>query len=356
MKKILLTFFLFCFCLISPLRATPLTSTPLTLEVNHLTYLPKYTPKSYDDMLYISADDLALMTYGTLTPIEDHYKLVIQNQKIIFTTNSRYVEVNGTIHIISHTPVQTQDTIYIPLALLTVTQVPYTLSSEDLTLNIVPMLPYSTATDTYQSHQMLTTTYRTLSEIFNSLSESTDTSSLLKIALQSEQYLSIANITYKKEALALMQKLLLNDKSIQVHFRNLDLSTGFPSISDFTVLPLTYKFNSDSLSLQLGDTPLTANCFWATYNPSTYATAIDLNKSLDVMLMRSIYEYYRTLYPLKDDLHVLPVTIIQRGRSDAIHYPVYLEHLTEEIPYQVVVYKQCNAHTIDYYVDLKIVS
>ena len=351
MKKTFLSILFLFICLICPLQATTLTQASPTIKLNNLTYKPLHSPQIINDMLYVSAEDLAHMTYGTLTSTEDTYTLRIQDKNINFTDASRNIKVNGILTLLKDGSLTTNQIIYLPISLLDCINYPYTLSNDASSVHIEPLLPYSLATDTAQGHTLLPTDYKMLEEVFNPLVSDASSSDLIKDALIRNQYLSFISTRYKNEALVAMKKSISKDTQLTVHFRSLNSTGDTPILSTLTTYPLQYTLDSNGLALQLGDTKLTYTCFWSTYNPSTYTTTIDLNKSLDVMIMRSLYEYYRDQYDLKDDLNLNPIIKVQMGRSDSIAYKVYLDQPNVTSEYEVIIYKESSAHTIDYYVD-----
>lgn len=351
MKKTFLSILLLCICLICPLQATTLTQAVPTLKLNNLTYIPVHPALLLNEMLYVSAEDLAAMTYGTLTSTEDTTLLTIQGQKISFRDKSRYIKVDNITKIMPISSLTHNEVIYLPVSLLDTIDYPYTLSKDGTSLLINPLLPYSLATDTAESHKLLPTHYKTLEEIFDPLAIDESSSALIKSALINNQYLSFISTNYKKDALVTMKKTIPNDKQIKVHFRSLNTSSSIPALSTFTTYPVQYALDSNGLELQLDDDKLIYSVFWSTYNPSTHTTSIDLNKSLDVMIMRSLYEYYRNQYDLKDDLNLSPIINVQMGRSDAISYRVYLDQPDTTLEYKVMIYKQSFSDTTHYYVD-----
>lgn len=354
MKKIFLSILCLCICLIYPLEATTLTQTVPTLELNNLTYLPIHPALMQNKVLYVSAEDLASLTYGTFTSTEADYLLTIQGKKISFTSGSRYIKVDGIIKLLPISTLTHNEVIYLPVSLLDTIDYPYSLSEDGTSLRIDPLLPYSLATDTAGSHKLLATHYKSLEEIFDPLTMDKSSSSLIQTAVKNNQYLSFISAAYKKDALEAMKKFIPNDKQINVHFRSLKTFSNSPTVSQFTTYPVQYTLDSEGLNLQLGDNKLTYSLFWSTYNPSTHSTDIDLNKSLDMMIMRSLYEYYRAQYDLKDDLNLSPIMNIQMGRSDTLSYRVYLDEAHTSLEYEVLIYKQSFADTIHYYIDFSL--
>lgn len=351
MKKTFLSILFLCICLICPLQATTLTQANPTLKLNNLTYTPIHPALITNETLYVSAEDLASLTYGILTSTDDTTLLTIQDKKISFTDASRYIKVDGITKMMPTSTLTHNEVTYLPITLLDTISYPYTLSENGTFLSITPLPPYSLATDTAQSHIILSTHYKTLEEIFDPLIIDTSSSALIHNALINNQYLSFISTTYKKDAFARMKKMLPNDKQIKVHFRSLNTSSNTPTLSTLTTYPLQYTLDTNGLNLQLGEHKLAYTCFWSTYNPDTHTTNIDLNKSLDVMIMRRLYEYYRDQYDLKDDLNLSPIIKVQKGRSDAISYLVYLDQPDSASEYKIIIYKESFANAINYYVD-----
>ena len=343
-------------CFITPIYAQDTTAPSLT--VNHLPYSPVHAAKLINDMLYLSGEDLAQMTYGTYEASTSGEILHIQNHSILYTSDTYAIKVDGIKKQLTHPTKTIDQTLYLPVSVLELIHYPYTLSSEQKSLDITTLLPYSTATDQPASHTLFPTSYKQFDEALSPAASQEVYSTLISQAQSHNQYISSMNTTYKTNCLAEIDEMIRsplhsNLKTI-VHFRQLDCHSGVPILSSFTTLPITYKVQESQLKLTIGTTPVKSPLFWATYNLSqTDPISIDLNKSLDAMIMRSIYEYYRDLYDLKDDLHTSPIINIKMGRSNQISYLVYLDDATLQTQYELVIYRMTSAHTVQYYVDLK---
>lgn len=356
MKNYIYGFFITFLIFISPTYANNVSSNEPTLQLNQLTYIPLHKAQQLNDTLYISGQDLASMTYGTYETLEGDDVLTIQNQSITYTPNSRFIKVNGISKTLSEPTYTLKDITYLPINVLDSISYPYALSNDCSKLSITPLIPYSTATDNPSSHRLYTTAYKSYEEALDTLLSESEINQLITESKQANRYISFMSTNYKKQCFEAMTELSqtqqLSKLQIKVHLRQLNYCSGVPSLSGFTTLPVSYKMSGDGLSLNLCDTQSTNNFFWSTYNPSQSEISIDLNKSLDTLIMRSLYTYYRDLYNLKDDLNTSPIITIQRGRSDQMCYRVYLDVPTNPVELQVVLYRMTTGKTIEYYIDL----
>ena len=355
MKKIIYGVLLGLMCFILPVCAETTPDVSPTLTLNHLTYVPKHKAQIINHMLYISDEDLADMTYGKLQTENSYKVLKIQNDQLTYSGNSRYIKLNGISKLLEYSTQTIADTTYLPVCVLDILKYNYTYEEAAGTFDLVPLSPYSSATDTYEQHKLLPTESKTLDEVLAPLMESYKASPLIKTAKAQNQYITFITTKYKSEALKAIRDLTLEQSKkgyqMTVHLRHLDHSGKLPKLSAFKTLPIHYEFSStNGLTLSLGDTTCANPFFWSAYNPNRRdGTDIDLNKSLDAMIMRSIYTYYRDQYALKDDTHTDPITLIQMGRSDSIRYTVYIDQPSTQ--YDIIIYKTCTANTADYYVD-----
>lgn len=350
--------FLILMCFIYPTYAETTSTTPIvSLTLNHLTYAPIHQAEISNNMLYLSGEDLAAMTYGNWEKTESGEMLTIQNKRISYSTGSRYYKINGISKLLNYSTKEVEGTIYVPACLLKEIDYPYTLSEDGSTLSIMPLMPYSTATDSYSEHTLYPTNLKTLDEILSPMMPETDVDAFIRQAKSTGKYISFMTTNYKTQCLEAIRHMILDQNKAglktTVYMRQLDCSQDIPKLSGFATFPVSYNTSDSGLTLSLGDRTCANPFFWAAYNPILRnATAIDLNKSLDAMVMRSIYAAYRDQYALKDDLETSLVTTIQMGRSDQINYRVYLDNAQVHTEYQVVIYKKSTLHTVDYYVDL----
>ncbi len=358
MKNYIYGFLLIFIVLIRPTYAADTTYNKPSIQLNQLTYSPIHTAQRLNDTLYLSGEDLASMTYGTYEVLENgEYLLTIQNNRILYTPNSRFIKLNSISKVLTEPTCTIHEVTYLPINVLELIQYPYTLSEDATKLSITPLLPYSTATDSPDSHRLLPTNFKNFSEAFNLLLSEDETTKLITEAKQTKSYVSFMSTTYKNACFEAMMELsqspTYQKRQTKVYLRQFSHHGKTPTLSGFTVLPVSYKMSQEGLNVKVGDKTYTNTFFWATYNAMNQEPlCIDLNKSLDMMLMRILYAYYREQYDLKDDLNTAPVVTIQMGRSDQMRYHTYLDHTTTPTHLQVVIYRMTTGTSIDYYIDL----
>ena len=348
MKNKLIYFILIIMTLVLPIHA----NNPYKLSLNDIPYTPQHTPMIVGDTLFLALEDLADMTYSSYTSKDQEiYTWPLQGTTLIFSPNSRVVNVSSKKEQLSTEPRLLNDTLYVPVSLLDLANYPYTLSSDLTQFELTALLPYSSSTDTYESHDILHTHYDRLKDVFEPLVE--DYTTLLQSAVKSNQYLSFASGTYKKELVTKIKTLCTQLPTLEVTFRNFDLLKATPTSHQLVTYPLTVTPEENGIRLKFNNQNILYQCFWPTYNPSRKDTSIDINKTLDVMIMRTLYENYRDTYDLKDDIHFSPITTVQMGRSDAITFTVYSDHIMDKThTYTVTLYKHITPGKINYIVDL----
>lgn len=353
MKKLLISVFLIMACFMWPIFGATQSQPAIKLQLNHLRYVPTYQPTLQKDLLYLSIDDLCAMTYSHYTQDDQVVTLNFRSDQLIFNKQDLSCKKNG-IHLqLSDKPyLNDNGVLYLPLTLLDKLKYPYTYDASSTTLSLEPLVPYSPATDTYDSHTYYKTTAHTLNEVLQDTLTKDEIATLIDDCKVSNSYFSFINVKDKKACLDFMkQQFHVRQYQYDVYFRELRLTEDLPALGGFTHMPLSYNIVDDGINVTLGTTTTLMNCFWATYNPSLNSPHIDTNKSLDVMLMRSIYESYRGTYGLKDDQNISPILKVVRDRSDYMHFEVYL-HDTEQKPlFTVVIYKKATSQHISYYVD-----
>ena len=349
MKNKLISFLLLLMMLVMPLQA----KSSYKLILNGLTYEPTYTPIISQKNLFLSLNDLADMTYSSYIQNSDNtYLWSLQKTTLEFTVKNKTVKVNQNQQTLNIAPFMVNNVLYVPISYLTLADYPYTLSTDLKQLELTSLLPYSTSTDSYNSHTTLATDYIDLESIFTPFLKE-DNQQFIQTAIKSKQYLSFASPAYKKDILAGLNKIIGSLPPLEITYRNLDLLDEVPTSSSLTTYPLKVTTENNGLRLTFNHKNLIYKCLWPTYNPSASNTSIDINKSLDVMIMRALYENYRDTYDLKDDVHFSPITIVQMGSSESITYTVYSDHLLDQThTYTVTIYKYITAEKINYIVDL----
>lgn len=348
MRKRLLCILFLTLLMIIPVYA----KAPYTIFLNGVNYTPTYSVEVIEDIPYLSLEDLTYLTYGNYDITQDTYTLYIHQHTIEFKPSSALIKINSKPVTLISKPLLQEDLIYLPINLLDSISYPYTLSTKDNSLTIESLAPYSRTTDTYNGHTLIATDYKNLTSALVPLISESEANSLLTYAVSHNQYISFATTTYKQALWQAVKTKLKDSKPMEVVIRKMDFLTTTPEISSLEALPLTATMKDDKLNVTIGPHKTSSNSLQATFNPSDSTVKIDADKSLDVMIMRTIYEYYRDHYDLKDDLHFSPITTIQMGRSDYTSYTVYSDHvLGKKVTYNVVIYKKINADRISYIVD-----
>lgn len=350
MKKVI---FILCFLLsvfTIPTMAA-VTSPSVDIRLNHLNYNPKYVPLLMNDTLYISGEDLATMTYGQFEANEETISLTIQNKKMIYHLKDQTYSM-GSIKFIPRQKLffSKEQTIYYPLSLFDHFNYPYTYSNHCFSLNA--LMPYSTATDRFKYHHFLPTSYDSYEEILSSFMPLNQVQTIIADAKENRRYFSFISTKNKATIMNQIEKSVPQSKNLNLYLRQINKSNGSPVISDFISIPITYKVNEDSLAVNFGEEAVSYNCLWATYQPTITPVSIDLDKSLDVMLMRTFYEYYRNHFNFKDDIHLKPTSQITYDRSDYMTWEVYFRNDPHSKNYTVILYKNSMGDAINYYIDL----
>lgn len=350
---------LFCMMLlICPTKA----QTTGTITLNGLYYTSLNPTYIKDEVLYLSAEDLVQLTYGSLTKGDDHYTLRIQNESILFSPDARVLKINGTTTIVTHAPELIDHKIYLPINILGYISYPYKINTKGNVWTIESLPPYSKTTDSYDTHKLMPSSVNNLSVKLESLLDAKQSESLLALAIKDNYYISFIDNTLKSSLLQSMHEEIRENKPRRVAFRNIDLLSPSHEVSDLTILPLTLKTDKDALQVKVGTETIISNCLWTTYLPSKQQSllsfepnTLDVTKTLDTTLMRILYEYYRDQTDLKDDLFSSPLIMTKMGRSDSITQNVYWDNEAHHRPvYNVTVYKHIDDTFITYYIDLSL--
>lgn len=352
MKKLFIIFSLLIGLLSFSSPTFAAEQTPMLL-LNQMGYKPQYAPLLLKNKLYMSGPDLAAMTYGDFTQTDNTVTLHIQSTTYIYFLEEHRMTRNGFKYIPNDKIYVSEDqVVYFPLCILDDFSYPYSLS--DNTLQISPLMPYSLATDTPNSHHKLPLEKTSYLDLLGKYYSEEEIASLISEAKAHNDYLSLISVTQKDNCYKLLKEVAAYMPQVTVHLRHIDLSTGEPMICQFNSFPLTYDFTGEFLAFKLGSTKLTCNCFWATYNPSSSSKdiEIDIDKSLDVMTMRTLYEYYRDTYGIKDDLSLSPIIKVSQARADYMTYDVYFNDDISHKTYQIKLYKETGASQINYYIDI----
>lgn len=353
MKRLLISVFLMMACFVSPIFGATQTQPTVQIQLNHLRYVPTHQPTLQKAVLYLSIDDLCAMTYSQYTQDDQVITLSFRSDQLLFNKDDLSCKKNGINLQLSDKPyLDDNGVLYLPLTLLDQLKYPYTYDASSKTLSISPLMPYSPATDTYDRHTYFKTNAHTLTEVLQDTLPKEQIAPLIDDCKATNSYFSFINVKDKKACLDFMkQQFYVRQYQYDVYVRQLHFTEDLPKLGGFTHMPLNYNIVDDGINVTLGTTTTPSTCFWATYNPSLDSPDIDTNKSLDVMLMRSIYETYRGTYGLKDDQNISPILKVVRGRSDSMAFEVYLHDTAQKPLFTVVIYKKATSTLISYYVD-----
>ena len=327
-----------------------LANTSFSVVLNGINYRPLHAPVVQEEDVYIALDDLTQMTYSTYTSSGTTYTLSIQGRTIAFTLGTRYTHVDRKLTLARASAKLVEGVVYVPISFLDLIEYPYTKTKT--TFELTSQLPYSTVVDKYDTHTLIETEVENLETYLAKYLNKANATNLIKTAQTNGLYISLMELGSRTQLLEAFKSELHKLPKLEVQFRTLDLFNTSPVSTQLISYPatlayslkegLTLNFNNERLSL----TPLT------TYNPAV-GTEVNVTKSLDATIMRGLYEHYRSVYDLKDDIHFSPITTIQRGRTDSIIYKVYSDILIDLTHvYEVVLYKQVTANKITYIVDL----
>lgn len=355
--KMLVFFFIF-------LSTTTLqASTTYSLKVNNILYNLESPLIQKNDMLYITADELAEITFGTLTEHKGTYTLSVQGKDVLFAPNKLSFNLEGKSYTFSVSPFILDDKLYIPIELLN--SLGYSLktnsNTQEIFLNIPT--PYSRNMDDPQEHHFIDSFYnleRLPAHLLNLSSEEVLQSAITS-AVSSKQYISFLDNTNKAKLADFIRTRVTYSpyNNMKVSFRVINTHTYPNTFTDTITLPLKVSFSGDNLILYIGNTRIDSPMYWATFYPSKTLTQMDLHKSFDATLMRALYEYYRNTYGLKDDKYFQPFTLISSDRTNEMVHDAYSlsfksdDSLTEyESTYTVRVNRIHPSGSIHYIIDV----
>lgn len=346
---------LYLLCLLFAILALPLmiyaTEAMPTITLNNLNYKAEKNPLIIKDTLFLSGPDLAAMTYGTYKQSDKLATLTIQNHIFTYDLITGKSTHNG-INYLPEARIQLidQSIVYFPITLLDDCDYPYSYTNNHLSLTAC--MPYSPATDQAKDHRTFQTTIKDYSELLTPLLNEEEAHKLVADAKKQHYYISFISLDHKKECFSSMKNLYYPIPTMNVHFRQVEQAGSTPTLMQLDTYPISYRFDEDTLSLSFDKNKLSSPCFWAAYDPYSLSTAIDINKSFDIMILRLLYEYYRDSLQLKDDVSLSPILKMTYARSDYMIYDVYMPSDSSHKHYQLILYKCTGANTIDYYIDL----
>lgn len=323
MKNILkLILLLFVLC-VTPVYG----NTGYTLKVNNILYNLDTPFITKNDTLYIAADGLAKITFGTLTEDKASYTLSIQDMDISITPNQLNFIANSTAHTLSAAPFLSEGTLYVPVDLLKAISYPVKIDEARKIVSIDCPTPYSRNVDTPSKHQFITSDNHltNLPTHVVSLSDEKLVKEAIDYALDSKSYISFLDSSNKNKIADFIRSRISYSpyNNIKVSFRVINTHTYPNEIVDTTTLPLKIGFSGNNLVLNLGKERIDYPMYWATFYPKHDLNTMDLNKSFDVTLMHALYEHFRNASELKDDKYFSPFMLISSERTNEMLHKAY---------------------------------
>lgn len=344
----ILLYFLIC---VSPV----LGNAQPNIVLNGLTYAPTEAILLKDDMMYLSITDLAFLTFTKFTPLESgKYTLSLANTTLVASSGSKTIRVNNVDTQLSHAPFMQEDVFYLPLTLLDILNVPYTLNEG--TLSIAPLIPYSQNYDNPDTHTLLNTAsnLETIPSYLSAFSSHEAIDSIIHASIADKSYLSFVDNQHFPQGNVFFneQSKRLPYNTIQVVMRKIDTHSPTPTISSLEIFPMSVTTYSSSWEIKIGTDKFTSQSFWATFLPSHSLLQLDLNKSVDTTLMRMVYEYYRNKYNFKDDKFFVPFTQVTSTQTNTLTHDAYTHFEDKETDYTIKVHRIHPSGSIIFLVDV----
>lgn len=350
MKKHLFLFWTVCILLLVPLYA----HTAQTISLNGFSYKPVHTVQTIDQTTYLSLDDILNLTYSSALVNENDLELNFNGLSLKSSINSRVINSISGKYVLLKPILEINDIVYFPVEFFTVIDYPVTITDTHLAFN--SPVPYSTSTDRYVDHTKIDAVDTMLTDLVCAASTTPEEGeACIKDAIKNNHYLVLP---YKSPGKALLQSFhqqLKTSLPMEVIVREGDFLNNSPSLTGLKTTPITLTLKNDTLTLKLEETTLSPTCFEVAFNPSAHENVIDSEKTVDALLMRLIYNYYRDYYHLKDDLNFSPISTIEMKRSDTMHFNVYSDNVIDSAPlhYEMTIAKQMHPDRISYVVDFK---
>ena len=335
------------------LTASIFANSTCKIILNGIIYTPIHTPIITEDGLFLSTDDLGSITFSNFEIEGEDLTWHFNDTSYKLSTNSRSLSYNTKVDYLTALPIKKAETIYLPVTILKSVGVNYLLGKDNKVLELGTTNLYSRYKDTYSSHTLLETEYLSLDEVFSPIVP--NSSVVVNHAKKYNQYLCLASGTHKKELLNHFEKISGESLPLEVVFREFQSFSSPHTLKGSEILPLKLNISDDGLTLNFGDTTEDINLIYSAYSwaQKSNTMKIDIDKSLDVTIMRQLYEHFRDSHNLKDDISFSPITSVQNGVFDYISYGVYSDHFTDHTPtYTVTVSKQILKNKIRYVVDI----
>ncbi|OON96662.1 MAG: hypothetical protein ATN36_05230 [Epulopiscium sp. Nele67-Bin005] len=346
MKKLLLT------CMLSASMSFTIFADETNIFVNDITYQSQYPLHFTNGAGYISTEDLANICLGqVISPSNNTALLTIGQNTVLLNVNSREVSINNRKSELSTATIKVNNTVYVPLELLSILDIPYYHNADKISFNIDK--PFSRNIDYVDQHTYFSPKYNidNLPTHLSLLTSQDFVDEMINASLQNEDYFSFVENSYKTEIYEIFAEELNNSpyNNIEVVFRTFENG----AISSLETLPVSVEIEPKTLLLNIGEDTLDYQNVWATFLPSQDKTKIDAQKSIEVTLMHAFYTHYRNTFKLKDDIYFSPIHLVSSDRTNTLEQPVYrINENGEQENYMVKVYRLHDVNKLQFVIDI----
>jgi hypothetical protein len=346
--KYLISLLLLLFCF--PIFPNSVT----TVLLNGISYETTHPILSKENMIFLSDQDLEALTYASITQKNSTaYEIDLGSIKFDISIDSKNVRIGRETFTLTSPLFIDQDILYLPLEILDFCGIPYHL--KDTTLSFSDLIPYSQNIDRVSAHQFREATIH-LENLPEQLSIFSTKESILEEisrAKQNKDYIAFLDSTFQTEVHDLLRERLRYSpyNNMQIIIRKRDPFDPY-TISSLEVIPMNVKVFSRKLDITIDDTLIPVTSLWTTFYPHESMTDVNLTKTLDVTLMRTIYEYYRNKYGLRDDKFFSPFTIVTSERTNTLIHDAYAIENNLEVDYTIKVHRIHPSGSLVFLVDL----
>jgi hypothetical protein len=345
-------FFVFLLTLLFALPLYGVDSPRIVL--NGIAYKEVHPLVEKNENLFVSKEDFMLLTYAKIESNQNQtYTIHLGSVRFTLSPHSTEVRIGRETFRLDTTLFIQEETLYIPLEVLDLVGISY--QFENNVLSISDVIPYSQNIDRVSSHTFKEAELH-LENLPSQLTIFSTEESLLKeiqTAKEDKNYLAFLDRTFQPEVHELLRQRLRTSpyNNIQVILRVPELFEEH-SISSFEVLPMTIDVFSKRLDVTIGDTLTPITSLWTTFYPHESMTSVDITKTMDVTLMRTVYEYYRNKYHLRDDTFFSPFTMVTSDRTNTLIHDAYAIENGQEVGYTIRVHRVHPSGTLTFLVDL----
>lgn len=339
--------------IVCPIFAT----TQYSVYLNGISYTTQHPLIEKNDTLYISLEELAIMTLSPLEHVDDSYTLTLHDSKVSLRDKFLSYSVGNEKKVLPEAPFSVDDLLYVPVTFLDDLDYPYTLDLENNIFTLEALTPYSRNVDKIDNHtfKALDESLKVLPAHVNAFCSDEAVAEALNTALLEKQYIAFMdNSSFETVYNSFNAKFSFSPYSnIQVTIREIDTQTYPNKITRTTTLPAKVKMSPHTFKLSIGDEQFDYPMIWPTFYPSKSFTDQDLTKTIDVTLMHALYEYYRNHYDLRDDIYFSPFTTVTSDRTGTMSHDAYSLSVDKvETHYTVKVYRTHPSGSIHYMIDI----